>query len=161
MGLERGLYQIRPFGICSCDSGWKCNQSRGIISLMILQLFAWRLMTFLPCLRHSTKLFTKYSEMSLIHPQVINWFWNDPYLILKVLYDLQTHKMTRKMISVFLCSSVRFNSHSLQANRHCPKEPMVVLSPAKFDRNSGLKLKGSRKFQIIFCKNHQKTKEMN
>lgn len=114
MSLERGLYQIRPFGICSCDSGWKCNQSRGIISLMILQLFAWRLMTFLPCLRHFTKLFTKYSEMSLIHPQVINCFWNDPYLILKVLYDLQTHKMTRKMISVFLCSSVRFNSHSLQ-----------------------------------------------
>lgn len=81
---------------------------------MILQLFAWRLMTFLSCLRHFAKLFTKYSGMSLIHPHVISWFWNDPYLILKVLYDLQTHKMTRKTISVFLRRSVGFHSNSLQ-----------------------------------------------
>lgn len=87
-------------------------------------------MTFLLYLRHFTELFTKYSKMSLIHPQVIKRFWNDPYLILKVLYDLQTHGMMRKMISVFLCRSVRFNSYSLQL------KVTVALFPAKFDRNA-------------------------
>lgn len=39
-----------------------------------LQLSAWWLITFLSCLEHFTKLFTKYLQMSLILPQVINWF---------------------------------------------------------------------------------------
>lgn len=77
-----------------------------------LQLSAWWLITFLSCLRHFTKLFTKYSEMSLILPQVINWFWNYPYLIIKVLYDLQRHTRWWKRQS--LCSLLKLTFHSLQ-----------------------------------------------
>lgn len=147
------------------------QSEQGIISLMILQLFAWWLMTFLPCLRHFTKLFTKYSEMSLIHPQVINRFWKDPYLILKVLYDLQTHKMTRKMISVCLCSSAGFNSHSLQHTANVQKSQWLCFTQPSLTEIQICRLKESRGdfffffFLIIFCRCWQKiskeTKEMN